>query len=278
MNHLDKIELIEQYHNGFLVGEGLSDFEAQMAQNPDFAAEVEDYCSVLVGFDMLHLEAFEAQLQGFEARACAAEAAQQTPAAPVAEKTPLAAQPVKLQATKGGRWFNFRNIAAAVAFLVFVPMSYFMLMGQGTRFDEHFTPSAALIQSERNTAEKDAKRDACKAAFTAYNTPKNYKNALPLLQKYATDYGMTPQIELYIGVCYLSLDNLPEAINHLTQVASQNNVNNIDQRQEAEYMLALAYLRQKETAKTKALLAKIQAENYHNFKKQAAKLAAELPK
>lgn len=269
MNHLDKIELIEQYHNGFLVGESLSEFEAQMAQNPDFAAEVEDYCSVLMGFDMLHLEAFEAQLQGFEARACAAEAAQQTP---------TTAQHVKLQATKGGRWFNFRNIAAAVAFLVFVPMSYFMLMGQGTRFDEHFTPSAALIQSERNTAEKDAKRDACKAAFTAYNTPKNYKNALPLLQKYATDYGMTPQVELYIGVSYLGLDNLPEAINHLTAVASQNNVNNIDQRQEAEYMLALAYLRQNDTAKTKALLAKIQAENYHNFKKQAAKLAAELPK
>ena len=278
MNHLDKIELIEQYHNGLLVGESLSDFEAQMAQSPDFAAEVEDYCSVLLGFDMLHLEAFQAQLQGFEARACAAEAAQKTPAEPEAEKTPLTTQPVKLQATKGGRWFNVRNIAAAVAFLVFVPMSYFMLMGQGTRFDEHFTPSTALIQSERNTAEKDAKRDACKAAFTAYNTPKNYKNALPMLQKYAADYGMTPQIELYIGICYLGLEQLPEAINHLTVVVTQNNVNNIDQRQEAEYMLALAYLRQNEPAKTKELLAKIQGQEYHNFKKHAAKLAVELPK
>jgi hypothetical protein len=278
MNHLDKIELIEQYHNGSLVGESLSDFEAQMAASPDFAAEVDDYCSVLLGFDMLHLEAFEAQLQGFEARACAA--AQQTPIEPQAqiEHKPLTAQPVKLQASKGGRWFGMRNVAATVAFLIFIPVSYFMLMGQGTRFDEHFSPSAALIHGERNAVQHTAQLKACQAAFTAYNTPKNYANALPLLQKYAADYGMTPQIELYIGVSYLYLEQVPTAISHLSIVANQNNVNNIDQRQEAEYMLALAYFRQNEIAKTKELLVKIEAQEYHNFKKQAAKLSAELPK
>jgi hypothetical protein len=275
MNHIDKIDLIERYHQHKLTADEQQHIEQLMQTDLDFANEVEDYCSILQGFDMLHLENFAAQLQCFEQAAKQQEETQHEALIAMPQPT------VTLKAQKGGAWFNWRNMAASIAFLVFIPLAYFSLMGQASLFDTHFSPTSATIADGPIRGKNDpvtSESQARQAALTAYDTPKNYANALPLLKSYANTYGKSNQIQLYIGISQLYLNQLDEAITSLQTVINSTEAKKQDELQEAEFMLALAYLRQENFTECKTILHKIQANKYHNYKKHADKLALDLSK
>jgi hypothetical protein len=275
MNHIDKIDLIERYHQHKLTADEQQHIAQLMQTDLDFANEVEDYCCLLQGFDMLHLENFAAQLQCFEQAAKQQEQHQHEAPMTIAQPS------TTLKAQKGGAWFNWRNMAASIAFLVFIPLAYFALMGQASLFDEHFLPTSASLAEGPHRGATDALTPEGKArqeALTTYDTRKNYAEALPLLQKYADTYGKSNQIQLYIGVSQLYLNQLDQAITSLQTVINSTEAKKQDEHQEAEFMLALAYLRKQNYTECKLVLDKIKANNYHNYKKQADKLAAELPK
>ncbi len=270
MNHFDKIYLIERYHQNKLTARELAEFELLQSSDADFAAEVEDYSFLFGGFEALHGEHFGQQLQDFEARAKASEKA------PAAEK---AAKPA-LRLQKGGAWYTrWRNVAAGLAFFIFAPLAYMALQQSSTAAlaDGFFEPSPAVVLANRDSSTMSEQQKIATDVISTYNRH-DYKNALPQLLDYAKRFGSSPQVELYIGICYFTQHENAKAIEYLTKVSQSEESNARDQRQEAEYTLALVYIREKNDAKAVEILQNITAQKYHNYKESALKLQKALQK
>jgi anti-sigma-K factor RskA len=56
MKNAEKIRLIEAYYRGTLMGEDNTNFSKLMNEDLDFSQEVQDYKSIFIGFEGLHLE------------------------------------------------------------------------------------------------------------------------------------------------------------------------------------------------------------------------------
>lgn len=276
MNHFDKIYLIERYHQHKLTAHEQAEFDMLVQTDADFAAEVEDYGFLFGGFEMLHLESFQEQLQGFESRAKNSEAA--TPAV-AAQKS---SQPAPMRVQKGGAWYTrWRNVAAGVAFLIFAPLAYLALQqpSPAALAEGFFEPSNAVVLTTRarDSSAISAQQTAAAEVISTYNRH-DYKAALPQLLDYAQRFGSSPQVELYIGICYFAQHDNQKAIEYLTRVSQNTDSNARDPRQEAEYTLALAYIREKNAPKALEILQNITTQKYHNFKESALKLQKALQK
>ena len=115
MNDFAKMQLIEAYHSQQLDTAQQSQFDELYLSDMDFAKQVEDFKPIFEGFEMLHLEAFERQIQTWEA------AHHQSDTQP---KT------ATLTATQGGRWRKILIYAAAAAILIVAPVVYFQTQTQ----------------------------------------------------------------------------------------------------------------------------------------------------
>ena len=264
MNEVEKIELIEAYHYQRLRPEEQTLFEELLAVDNDFAAEVRAYDELLDGLDMLHIEDFEARLQAWEAR----------------YHTPNA-QP-ELRIEKGGSFLSFTKrwyAAAALACCLFLPLAYYGIMHQTQHqrtFAAHFAPAPAIVmEAQRNSSAVDNGIEQLTKATHFYNDHR-YSEALPLLEAYAQAHGKDVRLALYIGVCKLALEQTDAAVADLQWAAQSTDDNLAASRAEAQWTLALAYLRKGEIAPCKSLLQAIINEPNHNYQKQATQLLNEL--
>lgn len=266
MNELEKIELIEAHHYRQLTDQEQTMFEELLAADKEFADAVQAYEHLFDGLDMLHLEDFEARIQLWETRCNSNESAQ---------------PPATLQIHKGGsaimspkRWY----IAAACMLLA--PAAYFGIMHQTQyqrTFAAYFAPAPAIVMEayRSNLSDTNTQIELLKQAIHFYNDG-DYTQALPLLESYAKNNAKDARIALYLGVCRLSLGQTDAAIDDLQLSAQSTDDNLADSRAEAQWTLALAYLRKKDLAQCKTLLQQIVNQPNHNYQSQAAQLLNEL--
>lgn len=269
MNHLEKIELIERYYFQQLSEQELQGFTALMTEDPLFKQEVEEYCYLYEGFDALHLEAFSQQLQSFELKITGQQDFS------IEQNTELPLTKPKFTLVWNKKVFS---IAAAVILLICsIPLLYITIIKNDIKIDQFAEQSHAISPFTMRTDESlNAQQKALTEALFIYNT-KEHKKALNLFKDYESKYEVSNQITLYMGICELHVGKLDEAIENFSTVC-QTEKSHLDYVQEAEYMLALAYLKKKDKTTARALLDKVMGQEQHNYKKLAVDLAYELTK
>ena len=264
MNDFAKMQLIEAYHSQQLDTAQQSQFDELYLSDMDFAKQVEDFKPIFEGFEMLHLEAFERQIQTWEA------AHHQSDTQP---KT------ATLTATQGGRWRKILIYAAAAAILIVAPVVYFQTQTQTTadQYAQFFNPnsSAVLLPTNRAGNGLSPAQELEKKALEAY-IRKDFVAALPLLQEYTSIYqdstNKTKNLRLYIGVSQLGLNKAAESVLSLEQFLNYKEEILADFRREAEWTLALAYQRNEQKDKCLDLLQKIAQEPNNEYSSNAEKM------
>jgi len=264
MNDFAKMQLIEAYHSHQLDADQQSQFDELYLNDMEFAKQVEDFKPIFEGFEMLHLEAFEKQIQSWEA------AHQQFEPSPQSNPS-LVAQP-------GGQWRKWLTAAAVVAMLIAAPFLYLQTQSatQKDQFAQFFNPntSAVVIPTVRAGGLNPA-QELQKRALEAY-VRKDFAAALPLLQEYTNLYKdsthTTKNLRLYIGISQLGLNKAAESVQSLEEFLAFNEESLSDYRKEAEWTLALAYHRNGQKDKCLTLLQQIAEQPNNEYSSNAQKM------
>ncbi len=261
MNDFAKMQLIEAYHSQQLDATQQSQFDELYLNDIEFAKQVEDFKPIFEGFEMLHLEAFEKQIQSWEI---------------ANQLNPQVNQP-QLVAHKGGLWRKLMVYVAAAAILIAAPIFYWnSQLTENEQFAHFFDPNtmAVMIPAVRAGGLTPAK-ELEKKALEAY-VRKDFAVALPLLQEYSNVHKDSVRIvksmKLYIGISQLGLNKPAESIASLKDFLSFNEETISDYRQEAEWMLALAYHRNGQKDEALDLLQQIAQQPNNEYSSNAQKM------
>lgn len=166
----------------------------------------------------------------------------------------------KIEPTYKKKWFLLSS-AAAVLLLV---VSIFYFSDNNNIYDKYANHKfISFVVKGDNT------NFLSQEAVTAFNS-KDYKAALPLLKQLLLKQE-DPKIKLALGICLLETNKTEDAITFFSDLGSEN----IAFKNEANWYLALSYLKQKDNQQTKFYLNRIVDENSYYFK-DAQKLIKEL--
>jgi TolA-binding protein len=262
MENAYKIRLIEAFYRGTLKGEDNANFSKLMNDDLSFSKEVQDYKSIFIGFEALHVEAFQNNLMNFEAKHIAQEK----------QSSEVLPQQTKSAVVRPLR--KFYSAAAAIALLICATFGY--NQWSTSAFDEYFQTSQSIavhLGSIRGgndvfTAEEMIKKNA----FSAYRKG-DFNQAIALLEGYVEEYKETAtkdyQSILILGVSQLAVNNTEQAIANLSLVAHSTNSS---YKQEAEWYWALALIKTGKDAEATAILKQLEKRKGHIHKKDATKL------
>lgn len=216
MKEFDKIDLIEKNHRNQLSTEEQVQFDLLWQDHDDnFAAEVEEYEFLFDGFDALHAEAFQEQLQHWEKEQQAKEQAPQ----------PVFIKPL---------WSRLMPYAAAAAVVLLLSPLLWQWLPQSPDSQLQALLQPAVANVLRDAGEDDPQQQLRKKALSFYNN-KQYDQAITTSQQYLNQYGIGDQDIQYFLAASLYLKGEYLKANQLFDLLSQGSST---YAQEAQWMQA----------------------------------------
>lgn len=164
------------------------------------------------------------------------------------------------------------KLAYGVATVFLVGIVSVLYLGRETASEKLFAEYYQLYPNIASSVRGEQTEGKLQDALQQYDAG-DFKAALALLQEILVVEPGHAMANFYAGVCYLKLNEASKALANLQQVIEQK-----DERlaEPAEWYLALAYLQQNDTEKTRVLLNSIIAKK-HIYKEQATMLLERLP-
>lgn len=149
-------------------------------------------------------------------------------------------------------------LAASVAIMILAGCLYMALMpgmlADQRLFSMYYEPyeKAGNIRSA-----SDALNDALEIGMNKYDN-KNYQEAEEIFKNILVHDGKNMLVRLYAGICHLELENYDKAVESFNIIIDDGDNLFVEN---AEWYLALGYLKNSKTEKAKAQLEKIVTEN-----------------
>ncbi len=253
MTDADKQHIIESHYRGCLTDLEKVEFESLMANDPEFAAEAEDYSYIFEGLDMLHLSAFETKLQSWEQKH-------------KTEKKPLSGNAIP---NKVGQKSSFKiqrllAIAAVLSGLAFLPLAYNLMFSSTDPYTALFEAPTAMSITVRGDEMPIAEQQKSKA-YESYNT-KNYEKAVIELNIYLSENKSDAEAVYFLGVSQMGLQKFSESIKSFDLVISTEKGSI---KQSAEWMKVLSYYKLGDKALSVNLAKEIAGNTSHVYKDSA---------
>jgi len=251
---------IEAYLNGELNGSELQKFEQKMQNDADFATEVAQH------------NILETMLTSFEIGYWKQRA--KTLLEKKKEQAPPTIKPLNEAKPRSGWQYLWR--LAAVLLLV-AGLAYLFIPDQSIAPEQlamtYFEQTEASIYNgiERGESSANTDQELLNTAHEQYQQ-QDYQQATTTLSKILQNSPLYPESTLLIGLCYLHLRQHSQAIQKFQIVANHSNTLS---QEEAEWLLALAHLQNRDIETAKTQLQTIQATK-GGFSKQAASLLSKL--
>jgi tetratricopeptide (TPR) repeat protein len=252
-----EIDLIEQYHKGLLSKEKLNEFFEREKSDKDFSAKVKSYKEIMEGINYHGKQkSISDDIQSWEK-----EIKEQAGKAKQNE-----ARIIPLHRK------NFYLVAACVVGLLIIS-SIFLFRSTPpdtlALFDSNFRPYPNVLYPTLRGETSDG--SISKKAFTAYDEG-DYQKAAEYLSEW--QQGSTEinndLVLLYLGNCYLAVNDLAAAKKTLEQIGEGSDV--ADQR---NWYLALAYLKSGESERAENELEKLM-NHPNNYSDKAKKLISKI--
>lgn len=260
MDDTKKQEWIEAYLNGELKGEELQKIEQKLQTDTEFATEVaqnKDLETMLTSFEIENW------------RQHAKKILEEKKAKP----TP-SIKPIKEAKPRNNLKYLWR--VAAVLFLI-AGLTYLFVPRQSVAPEQlamtYFEQTESSIYSgiERGENPVNADDQLLNTAHQQYQEH-NYQQVITTLTKVSIDSPFYPESTLLSGLCYMHLNQQNQAIQNFQTVTTHPNTLS---QEEAEWLLALAYLQKGEIETAKKQLQTIQRAK-GGFSKQATALLGKL--
>ena len=237
---------IEQYLTSELSGKHLVAFESDLAVQPDLVARVSWHRELREKMTEYDEAEMRAELKGYYPRLSDEELDN------LENITPLQVQKI-----------NMRTILAiAATLLLLIAAGWFMMKPdkvEGDLFATYFEPYPMLVTQRGETAEVFANHEA---AIEAYEEGR-YAEAAELF----TSGRMPAVIQLYSGISYLASDNYVRALDMLQPLT-----NNADIAEQAQWYLALTYLKLNDMEHCRLWLGRMIDTDGHAYRKRAERI------
>ncbi|MBC7776740.1 MAG: tetratricopeptide repeat protein [Phycisphaerae bacterium] len=251
---------IKQYKNGLLPQAERIAFEQQMQTDPVFAGEVATWAAIYQGIQEKGDAELNVELMGLGKQLLQTQTA--TPEMSAKVNPEMVARRFSMP-----RW-----VYAAAAMLLLLLLAwpiYQRYIGPENTyasaevlFTEHFSAPAAPTV-------RDAGRIPWKEAYDQ----KRYPEAIAALEQLLADtsYLRRSEAQLYLGIAHLSAAQPQQAINDFQQISPNNG-----EWEDAQWFMALAYLKLNDTVKAKGLLKDIADEASHPWRSKAEEILKKL--
>lgn len=230
------LETIERYYNGLMTKDEKFAFEAELQQDAMLKQEVEGIKALLFSIEK---QSLKEKMNEFH------------------EDLPI--QMVSETSTGKVRFFNFRNIAAAVILFVVGNYWFFSASSNEKIYDNYFKPDPGL-PTMMSTSDD----------YTFYDAMVNYKQgdyktAISKWKKLEIKSPNNDTLVYFLGVAHLANNHIDEAISYLEKASATSNSVFMD---DANYYLALAYLKKDKKEQAIKLLKKSTFKNSENLLEQ----------
>lgn len=240
------IDLIEGYHKGTLTADELRSLKERIAADPSFAQKVEDFRDIFIGIKAHGEKKISAEIDSWE-------------------------KEIKEEENKGTKTIAFIprvwKIAAAIAAVVITAAIVLWPAPKPSAnqlFTYYFVPYDNILEV-RGNEEKQLQR-----AMDAY-THKAFPDAAKQLKEYLASKPDDLVVLFYYGLSEIGAGNGNTGIVALTRVVSENGL----LKEQAQWFIALGFLRDGKIEQCKAALEAIDRED-HDYQQQAHKLLEQL--
>jgi hypothetical protein len=237
---------IQAYINDTLPQSRRAAFELKLQNDPDLKQRVEELRPIIEVFEEMKMEEKIKEIIKKDENQ-------------VFTKEEVITKPItKLQP----RFGNVLRYAIAASLLIFLGITWYDLTLSSRLYQDFYTSE---IEGSRGKETGNCPEE--KAMNLYYQ--KNYQSFIQTLEKQA----ISPCNNYYKGMAFLGLGNPHKAIEYLSIATfSDEKIT----KQKAEWYLALAYLKNKETEKSKAQLLKIMNSPEHQYANLAKDLSIQL--
>lgn len=246
---MEKLERIEQYLEGKLPQAEQEALEAEMKADPALQKEVASVRDLIRGIERAEEKAFAQQLKAWEGKI-------------QAEKSKPKGKIRMLRSQN-------RLLRMAAAFMILIAVVFLLLPGESDPqelFAQHFQPYPdKLTTMGEGPVELD--QDLAKQAMASYNAGA-YAEALPLLQSLRQQAPDISLLKLYLGIAALQSGQQELARQSLASLAESNTA----YQAEAQWYLALSYLKAGEASAAQEQLQAIGQNANSPYQPQARKV------
>lgn len=223
------LETIERYYNGLMTKDEKLAFEAELQQDAELKQEVEDIKALLFSIEK---QSLKEKMNEFH------------------EDLPI--QMVSETSTSKVRFFNFRNSAAAIVLLAVGSYWFFTTSSNEKIYDNYFKPDPGLPTMMSTSLD-----------YTFYDAMVNYKQgdyetAISKWKKLEIKSPNNDTLVYFLGVAHLADRHIDQAISYLEKASVTSNSVFIE---DANYYLALAYLKKDKKEKAIEFLKNSTSEN-----------------
>jgi len=229
MTDVAKLQLIEAYYSGTLSETQQVELSNLLATDAEFPQELQDYNSLLDGFNMLTLESFEDQLSSWETKYQNSSVAEKDLEVDNLAKPTQKSQMRKLRI--------YIAIAAAITAIAFMPFAYSLFVTTPDLYADMFTtPDAILTSNIRGSEDITVKEKEKSVGLTHYNR-NEFVLAVSSLTTYVENYGAQEyEALLYLGISQMAIKQFQKASMNLELVAESGGMFHA---QTAQWMLVL---------------------------------------
>jgi len=229
------IDLIEQYLEGTLKGSDLDTFNQRMEEDQEFRSSLEEMETMVSGIRYSGRRKVKQELETLEANLPEIALDQDTPVIPLFKR----------------KWF------AAAASVLIIAISALWLFNPSDShqdlFNSYYTPYLNVVNPTLR-AEQPTNIPLRDQAYQAYDR-QEYQKAVDAFLS-IPEHEQEVEDQLYLGISYLSLQNMQEAVTVLkTYVQEQEQF-----KLQAQWYLALAYIAQGESELAVPLLNQVSTE------------------
>ena len=171
-------------------------------------------------------------------------------------------------------WRNYFAIAASVLVIISLAWWYLLSSAQATPqalFAEHFEPMDNIIYPITRDLIPNQDTPIEKYAYQAYEQGK-YASAIQLFESIPTTNRTLNQI-LYTNIAQMATGQYQPAITSLKQLANESDY---EFQANAQWYLALAYLRDEQLEKSKTILIQISQTPNHPYMTEAKELLSKI--
>ncbi len=235
MNTEDKDMLIQKYLEGDISSEEYELIEEMKRRDEAFAKELTDYQKILTGMQGLSMDRFKQELQNWEK-------------AHQAKQGTLDSQQLS---------FSFRKYyrIAGIILLLLIGSLAILIIQKPSRptpeelYKEYYEPYEDLIiDHEKDVADT---QQQLYLGMDAYKQEK-YDQAMMYLQNYVQQYPDELSPYLYLGIAYMEVEDMSQAIQKFQKLTTSPELG-----QQAQWYMALAYLKEGKIEKSIEILKNI---------------------
>jgi len=235
-------DIIDQYLSKQLEGQALSEFQAKLESDVEFKKEVETQAFLHRGVNKFGEDEMRAKLKKIRAEVLA----------PAAKVVPLGG---KKKTRPILRWSLAATVALALGAAIYLIATWENVSATDL-YASYYEPFGETVNVRNASA-----TDIANQASQLYKT-KNYEEALPLFQEVLEAEPTNAEVQIAIGICQLELGRLEKA----TQSFSA--VNNALYKDQAQWFLAMTFLKQSDIENAAIVLASIKEGDFNYTKAQ----------